>query len=108
MLITADRIRALGFDWPPSALVASSCAPADGSPEGAIDLMAVLDLLEKNYAYCKSQQDQMYAFASSWDADVDDISDRGEELADKVRAYRGAVEHVKKILAALSAGSSPR
>lgn len=108
MLITGDRIRSLGFDWPPSPQVAWACAPADGSTEGAIDLAAVLARLEEDLAYCKSQQDQMYSFASSWDADVDDITDRREEMADKVREYQRAIEHVNKILAALSAGAPPR
>jgi hypothetical protein len=94
-----DTLRSLDWPWPPHPLVRADSVGADGM----IDLAAVTAWLEANLAFYKREQDEMYAFASRWNADIDDITDRRDEIADGVRNGQEAIALVREIADAVAA-----
>ena len=91
--VTADEIRALGYAWPISATVTEACSERDGQ----IALAAPLAMLERNLAFHTREQDDMYAFASQWNADIDDTTDRRGDVAEAIENHHRAIAAVRTL-----------
>lgn len=94
MKLTAEQVRALGFEWPGASALDASAVSIDG----VIDLNAALARLELALEFYERELDAMYAFQRRWNAEWNDITDHREEYHRRCAELREAIAHVKAII----------
>jgi hypothetical protein len=99
--VPVKQLRQLGWTWPPHDAVGP--VPDDG----VIDLDEAADRVQQSLGFHQREQDDIYAFAARWNADIDDTTDRRYEVAGNIEACRRALHAIREIVEALSA-SPPR
>jgi hypothetical protein len=92
MIVSAAKIRSLGFDWPGSTAVAEYEV---GAAEG-IDLEATLRALEQGLSFYDGQLQEMRDFAGRWNGE---ISGPQGDYATKAADLRRGVATIKQVLA---------
>jgi len=90
---TEDELRAHGIAWAPNA-TARRVTEYAKAPNGAIDLDVLARALENERDFAQRTLSEMYAFARTWKADVDETTDRREETADRLAEAKAALEVV--------------
>lgn len=95
MIVTAAKIRSLGFDWPGSKAVEEyEVTDAQG-----IDLDATLQALEKGVSFYDGQLREMRDYAGRWNGEI--TGSQGEYAA-KAADLRRGIATVKQLLAKTS------
>lgn len=91
--LRGEEIRARGFEWPgPVGDYAVT------GPDGAVDLDATRQALERSLSFHQGELDAMRAFRDRWRADWADVTDRREECTARVDQLRRAIQHIRAIL----------
>ena len=91
--VTADEIRALGFEWPGSPTVDQyTIETADG-----IDLDATLAAMRRGLEVYQRELDDIQRFVHTWNPDPSDVGDRRGEVAAKVSEFRQGIDRVLAI-----------
>ena len=93
--LSADVIRARGFEWP--GPVGDRAVMA---PDGTVDLAATRAALELNREFYERELREMYAFRDKWGAPWSDITDNRGEWTTRAEHYRQAILHIDAILKA--------
>jgi hypothetical protein len=99
VLISPDRIRALGFEWPGLPVLEKQAVMVGGD----VDLTATLERVESDLDYWERQSGAASDFGDTWGAPVEDVSDRLDEYADGAARNLEGVLHIRAILEALAA-----
>jgi|KBSMisStaDraftv2_1062788.scaffolds.fasta_scaffold168972_2 hypothetical protein len=95
--ISPDRIRALGFEWPGAPKLAEAAVMTNGD----VDLTATLARVEADLAFYLREISAARMFSRTWDAPIDDVTDRMDEYVEGAAACRAALHHVRAIVAAI-------
>jgi hypothetical protein len=99
VLLSPDKIRALGFEWPGHPVVERQAVMVGGD----VDLTATLDRLQSDLDYCERQSGAAGDFGDTWGAPMDDVTDRLDEYAEGAARNRAGVLHIRSVLEALAA-----
>ena len=91
--MTADEIRALGFDWPGSPTVDQYTIET----AGGIDLDATLAAMRRALEVYQRELDDIQRFVRTWNPDPSDVGDRRSEVAAKVSEFRQGIDLVTAI-----------
>jgi hypothetical protein len=103
-MVSVDRIRALGFEWPDLPRLAEAAVTVNGE----VDLEATLSRVESSRKYYAGQMGAARDFATTWNAPIDDVTDRMDEYGEGYAANADAAERIRAIMDALArAATSP-
>jgi len=102
--ISPDDIRALGFDWPGLPRLEQAAVAADGQ----VDLETTLSRVEADLRFFQGQIDAARRFSETWNAPMDDVTDRLDKYHDGVAVNDAAAARLRAILTAIAARDRQR
>ena len=102
-IISAKRIRGLGFDWPKTATVQEYTIVENGG----VNIDKSLANLRKSRAFYKNQITAAYNFKTRTGADYSDFTDKFDDYVRMERLLNEDIKYLEQILAAQFNETSP-
>ena len=93
LLIGADEIRDLGFEWPKYLLIKERCV----IEHGKMDLIRSLDEMRSGQAFYMKQLSDAFKFKTQHSADYSDFTDRFDEYAQNKERIDEAIAYLEEI-----------
>ena len=94
--LSADEIRALGFDWPRYSVIEQYCVAEDSE----VDLSRTIERMRSSRSYYKRQLNEAFAFKQRSGADYSDFTDRFDDNARMDRELGVAISYLEEVIAA--------
>ena len=103
MLISEDKIRALGFEWPKYKLVAQYLEISDGN----INLAGMIAKMEQSRSFYRKQLNDAFKFKMHTGADYGEFTNRFDEYARTERLLAEAIRYLIQIYRSWDESNDP-